>query len=120
MKASHIVSALKIIQKQSPFHYTMIPHDRALGSREDSPEWNPPEAGLAWAIFERAALDHYVTGSGSRCSGARVTDIREGTAKVTALTGLVGLPNGRKVNILESIGIEPEWACGKLAMVANG
>jgi len=70
-----------------------------------SSEWSTPEHHLVWSIYERAVYDHFGLGTGTHGFG-RNPVFRNETAK----TGLITLSTGKSVNVLELLGIDPDWA----------
>lgn len=111
-------AALWLIQKQSPFCF-MVEHKTDTTRTEATlPTWNPPEAGLAWAIFERAVHDSH--GFGTKFGKNSQMSRKDGEyARETATTGYITMDGGHKYNILEALGIEPEWAARVIADVAQ-
>lgn len=70
--------------------------------------WTSGHAGLLWAIYEQAVLDHFLVGR-SWCS---ITDMQ--SAGLTATTGQITTPSGAKTNVLELIGIDWQWAAAQI------
>lgn len=68
--------------------------------------WRSPEAALLWAIYEQAALDHFLKNENRH----RLSDTELRTAQCTSETGIIFMPSGRKQNILEILQVDPQWA----------
>ena len=77
--------------------------------------WQIPEAGLLWAIYEQAVMDHFF----GKCANPRVTDADLRTARFTMETGAIFMPSGSKQNVLEILRIDPEWALRQLNIVVD-
>lgn len=101
-------SALWLIQKQSPFcRNEVTPRETQDGYHNFRPEWNPPEAAVAWAIYERAVLDAHGFTSGQKLDEG---DMR--SASLAARTGLIRFESGEEYSLLSALGIDEEWALG--------
>jgi hypothetical protein len=77
-------------------------------------DWNTPEAAIVWAIYERAVYDNFGIGTGSHGFGVNPVHRNE-----TVKTGEITLSTGKRVNILELLGIDPEWAVEQLQKAIN-
>lgn len=71
-------------------------------------DWHTSGCALAWAIYERAAFDHWL-------GNQQLTADQAASAKRTALTGWITTPAGRGRNILEALNIDPAWAARQWA-----
>lgn len=83
-------------------------------SRWMTSEWESPEAMFLWAIYERAVYDYVGMGTAKHGFGKNPVWRNE-----TAETGNIKLPNGKRVNILEILGIEPAYAWSQLMKAMN-
>lgn len=86
---------------------------KARSSNSMTFRWHTAEQDLIWSIYERAVFDE--AGLVMRFMGKNVTPIPNDTAR----TGLIRLPSGRQVNILELLGIDPEWARNQIDAAHN-
>lgn len=77
-------------------------------------DWSSPEASLIWHIYERAVYDYVGMGTGKQRFGNNPVLRNE-----TAETGLVTLSGGKQVNILELLGIDPNWAWAQIRTAIN-
>lgn len=113
-------AALWKIQAQSPF--CRLPR-RAEDSNNNEtravrPEWCPSEAGVAWAIWERAVLDaHGFTSPNPAKNAMKPREMRE--AEHTAETGCIALGGNLNYDLLSALGIDLEWAQGVLQSVTQ-
>lgn len=99
-------AALWMIHKQSPFCRIVTPRETMDGNDIVRPEWNPPEAAVAWAIYERAVLDAHGFTSGHKLDEESMHD-----ARYTAETGCIILDGVGSYDLLSALGIDNEWAC---------
>lgn len=90
-------------------HYAGTNGDLKKDARFLSGEWESPYAAIAWGIYERAVLDHFGMGTGTHGFGKKPI-YRNDTAK----TGMITRNDGKQVNILELLGIDPIWAKNQL------
>jgi hypothetical protein len=72
-------------------------------------EWHPREAAIMWSIWLQAVQD-VANPYGAPPQSAPDRD----SAHDTARTGNIRLPDGRTVNALELIEIDPEWAWARI------
>lgn len=77
-------------------------------------EWTSPEALFLWSIYERAVFDYVGMGTAKHGFGKNPVYRNE-----TAETGVITLPKGKRVNILEILGIEPTYAWAQLEKAMN-
>jgi len=77
-------------------------------------DWTSPEAMFLWAIYERAVYDYVGMGTAKHGFGKNPVWRND-----TAETGNIKLPNGKRVNILEILGIEPTYAWSQLMKAMN-
>lgn len=119
-----ITTALQVIRKQSPFCRTIVNPNKVGGKAkhaeqwsEDTPDWNPPEAGVAWAIYEMAVYD---TNNTKRGGTYGMNNEEVLSAWDTAQTGNVTFTDGKKVNLLEALGIDPGWARETMERITRG
>lgn len=106
-----VKAALWKIQAQSPFCRMMHRGDdgEVDTNRQTKPEWVPSEAGVAWAIYERAVLDAYgFTSPPTAGRGKEGKEMQE--ARQVAKTGCIALQGGRSLDLLGGLGIDKEWA----------
>lgn len=90
-----IRAAFLRIKQSSPMH-------------ERGQTWRPPEAGLLWAVWMQAVIDHL------DLTHYRVSKPDRQTAEKTALTGFIVKPDETEVNALELLGIDPQWAYAQI------
>lgn len=113
-----IRTALWAIQKQSPFCRMAEVRTDSSRTNDTKPEWIPAEAGLAWAIYERAVFDANGFRSPENINHKLSKDSIL-AAEHTASTGEIDTPTGKRCNLLELLGIEPEWASGVIAEISS-
>jgi hypothetical protein len=106
-----INAALQRVRKASPFCRTIMEHQTGedVGvTGEGRPDWNPPEAGVAWAIYEQAVYDTNKTRGKGKI--AKMNNEETISAWHTADTGNITTSSGKVINLFDLLGINPEYA----------
>lgn len=85
-----------------------------IPARFQTAEWSTAEAAIVWAIYERAVYDHFGIGTGSHGFGVNPVYRNE-----TITTGEITLSTGKRINILELLGIDTSWAVAQLQTAVN-
>lgn len=85
--------------------------ERVIASTHLTLQWEKEEQALIWAIYQKAVFDQL----GISIRIKRVTRIPNDTA----FTGEITLYTGRRVNLLELLGIDPAWAAEQLDTLLN-
>lgn len=109
MEIKNIKAALAYVASTSRYNTRVPrrPEDLVAG-------WSTPESAFAFALYERAVLDYF----GRQC-GNPITPSEVPTARMTATTGYIVKPNGKRVNILELLGIDAAWAWRQIETAAE-
>lgn len=124
MNSQHLSKTLRIalyhIASASPAH------ERKSDSHENhgvitvrpsphlSSDWRTREHEFLWAIYSRAVYDYFGFGlSGGKYVNADIP------ASDLAVRGVIELPGGQERNILELLGISPDWAWAQLQTAVN-
>lgn len=109
MEIKNIKAALAYVASTSRYN-TRVPRR----PEDFTSGWHTGESALAFALYERAVMDYF----GRQC-GNPITPAEHPTAKVTAMTGVIRKPDGSRVNILELLGIDPQWAWQQIETANN-
>lgn len=102
----------------SPLQHRALHHKTEQGidrwAHWMSSDWSSPEALFLWSVYERAVFDYVGMGTAKHGFGKNPVYRNE-----TAETGAITLATGKRVNILEVLGIDPSYAWAQLEKAMN-